>query len=47
MVVPAAAVAALVSVPTAAFVFSVLFAIGGTADVPFSTVATAMVGCTR
>ena len=43
-VVPAAGVAALVSVPTAAFAFSVLFAIGGTADVPFSTVATAMVG---
>jgi cobalt/nickel transport system permease protein len=43
-VVPAACVAALVSVPTAAFAFSVLFAIGGPADVPFSTVATAMVG---
>ena len=43
-VVPAAAVAALVSVPTAALGFSVLFAIGGNADVPFSTVATAMVG---
>ena len=44
MVVPAAVVAALVSVPTAAFAFSVLFAIGGNVDVPFSTVATAMVG---
>jgi cobalt/nickel transport system permease protein len=42
-VVPAACVAAFVSVPTAAFAFSVLFAIGGVADVPFSTVATAMV----
>jgi cobalt/nickel transport system permease protein len=44
MVVPAAAVAALVSVPTAAFAFVVLFELGGTVDVPFSTVATAMVG---
>jgi cobalt/nickel transport system permease protein len=42
-VVPAAAVAALVSVPAAAFAFSLLFAVGG-ADVPFRTVATAMVG---
>lgn len=44
MVVPAAAVGALVSVPVAAFAFAVLFAIGGTADVPFATVASAMVG---
>ena len=44
MVVPAAALGALVSVPTAALGFSVLFALGGNADVPFSTVATAMVG---
>ena len=44
MVVPAAAAAALVSVPTAAFAFSLLFELGGTVDVPFSTVATAMVG---
>ncbi len=44
MVVPAAAAGALVSVPVAAFMFSVLFAVGGTADVPFATVATAMVG---
>ncbi|SDP19641.1 cobalt/nickel transport system permease protein [Pedococcus dokdonensis] len=44
MVVPAAALAALVSVPTAAFAFSLLFAVGGTVDVPFSTVAAAMVG---
>ena len=42
-VVPAAAVGALVSVPAAAFVFSLLFAVGG-AEVPFSTVVTAMVG---
>ena len=44
MVVPAAAVAALVSVPTAAFAFSLLFDVGGTVDVPFATVATTMVG---
>lgn len=44
MVVPAAAVAALVSVPTAALAFSVLFEVGGTVDVPFPTVAGAMVG---
>jgi cobalt/nickel transport system permease protein len=44
LVVPAAALGALVSVPTAALGFSLLFAIGGTTDVPFSTVATAMVG---
>ena len=44
MVVPAAAVGALVSVPVAAFTFAALFALGGTADVPFSTVASAMVG---
>src|SRR6478672_10537460 len=44
MVVPAAVVAALVSVPTAALAFSLLFEVGGTVDVPFSTVATAMVG---
>jgi cobalt/nickel transport system permease protein len=44
MVVPAAAVAALVSVPSAAFGFSVLFDLGGTTHVPFSTVVTAMVG---
>lgn len=44
MVVPAAAVGAFLSVPIAAFTFSVLFALGGNADVPFSTVASAMVG---
>jgi cobalt/nickel transport system permease protein len=43
-VVPAAGVAALVSVPTAAFAFSLLFAVGGTADIPFPTLAWAMVG---
>lgn len=43
MVVPAAAVGALVSVPVAAFGFAVLFAIGND-HVPFSTVAIAMVG---
>ena len=43
-VVPAAAVAALVSVPTAALAFSLLFEVGGTVHVPFATVATTMVG---
>ena len=44
MVVPAAAVAAFVSVPTAALAFALLFDLGGTVDVPFATVATTMVG---
>ena len=44
MVVPAAAVAAFVSVPTAALAFALLFDLGGTVDVPFPTVATTMVG---
>ena len=44
MVVPAAAVSALVAVPVTAFGFAALFALGGNADVPFATVATAMVG---
>ncbi len=43
-VAPAAAVGALVSVPVAATVFSVLFAIGGTAPVDVGTLFTAMVG---
>jgi cobalt/nickel transport system permease protein len=43
-VVPAAAVAAFVSVPVAALAFSALFAVGGTVDVAFGTVARAMVG---
>ena len=44
MVVPAAAVGSFVSVPVAAFTFAALFALGGTAGVPFSTVVSAMVG---
>lgn len=40
----AAALGALVSVPAAATVFTVLFAIGGTADVATGKVLTAMVG---
>ena len=42
-VVASSFVAALVSVPTAALAFSLLFAVGGTTDVPLSTLATAMV----
>jgi cobalt/nickel transport system permease protein len=37
-------VAALVSVPAAAVAFTLIYAIGGTADVPIGKVATAMVG---
>ncbi|MGW6293297.1 energy-coupling factor ABC transporter permease [Streptomyces sp. NPDC055058] len=37
-------VAALVSVPASALVFTLLFALGGTTDVPIGKVATAMVG---
>ena len=44
MVVPAAAVGAFLSVPVAALTFAALFALGGNADVPFTTVASAMVG---
>ncbi len=44
MVPVAAAIAALISVPTAALGFTVLFAIGGTAPVPIGTVASAMIG---
>lgn len=40
----AAALAAFVSVPSAALVFSGLFAVGGTVPVPITTVAIAMVG---
>lgn len=40
----AGAVAAFVSVPTAALAFALLFAIGGTVPVPAGTVAMAMVG---
>jgi cobalt/nickel transport system permease protein len=42
-IAPAAAIGAVVSVPVAAAVFSLLFAIGGTAPVATSTVLTAMV----
>ena len=44
LVAPAAAIGALVSVPAAAAMFTMLFAIGGTAPVATSTVLTAMVG---
>jgi len=44
MVPTCAGLAALVSVPAAAFVFVLLYAIGGTADLPIDTLATAMVG---
>lgn len=44
MVVPAAAVAALVSVPTAALAFTGLYAVGGQAPIPLGSLATAMVG---
>lgn len=44
LVAPAAAVAALASVPAAAAVFSALFALGGTAPVDSGTVLAAMVG---
>ncbi|WP_370291608.1 energy-coupling factor ABC transporter permease [Nocardioides sp.] len=40
----AAAFGALLSVPAAAFVFSLLFEVGGNADIAFSTVLSAMVG---
>ncbi len=44
-VVPVAAgVASFVSVPVAALMFVVLYAIGGTADIPLDNLATAMVG---
>ncbi|MEI2670996.1 MAG: energy-coupling factor ABC transporter permease [Marmoricola sp.] len=43
-VVIASALAALVSVPMAATVFTLLFAVGGVADVPFDKVLAAMVG---
>lgn len=43
-VAPAAGVAAFVSVPVAALLFVALYAIGGTADLSLSTLATAMVG---
>lgn len=43
-VAPAAAVGALVSVPTAALVFSLLFEVGGAADIPLDTLLAAMIG---
>jgi len=44
MVAPAAALSALVSVPVAALCFTGLYAVGGQADIPLHTLATAMVG---
>jgi len=44
LVAPAAAVGALVSVPLAALVFTVLFAIGGNVPVDIGAVTTAMLG---
>lgn len=44
MVAPAAAVGAFVSVPAAAAVFTLLFAVGGTAPVEIGDVLTAMLG---
>lgn len=44
MVAPAAAVSALISVPVAALCFTGLYAVGGQADIPLHTLATAMVG---
>jgi len=41
-IAPAAAIGALVSVPAAALVFTLLFAVGGTAPIAFGTVLTAM-----
>jgi cobalt/nickel transport system permease protein len=44
MVAPAAAVAALVSVPVAALGFVGLYAVGGSAELQLASLATAMVG---
>lgn len=44
VVAPAAAVGAFVSVPVAAVVFTLLYAVGGTADIPIGTLAAAMIG---
>ena len=44
MVAPAAAAAALVSVPVASLVFVALYAVGGTVDIPLGQLSTAMVG---
>lgn len=43
-VVPASFVAALVSVPVAALVFTGIYAIGGTTDIPLGRLAAAMIG---
>lgn len=42
--VAGAGAAAFVSVPVAAAAFSVIYALGGTADIPFGSLATAMIG---
>lgn len=44
MVVPAAAVAAFVSVPVTALAFTGLYAVGGQAPIPLDSLATAMLG---
>jgi len=44
MVAPAAGIAALVSVPVAAFAFVLLYAVGGTAEIPLESLTVAMVG---
>jgi cobalt/nickel transport system permease protein len=44
MVVPAAVVAAFLSVPVTAMAFTALYAVGGQAPVPLDTLATAMLG---
>ena len=44
MVAPAAAVAALVSVPAASLAFVMLYEIGGAVDIPLPTLVAAMVG---
>lgn len=44
MVAPSAGIAALISVPVAAACFVLLYAVGGTADISLSTLATAMIG---
>lgn len=43
-VVPAAAIGAMLSVPAAALTFTLLFAVGGAADLPIGTLAASMVG---
>jgi cobalt/nickel transport system permease protein len=44
VVAPAVGVAAFVSVPVAALVFTLLYAVGGAVTIPLGTLATAMVG---